>query len=151
MVGETVAKKLSKQFRSIEKLAVASFEELKDIHEIGEKIAENVVNYFAQKSNLELCEKLKSHGLKLEISASENVNFSNTLQGKSFLVSGVFSKSRDEIKNQIENNGGRNVSSVSKSLDFLLAGDKMGPEKIKKATDLNIKVINEQDFLEMLT
>lgn len=151
MVGETVAKKLSKQFRRIEKLAVASFEELKDIHEIGEKIAENVVNYFAQKINIELCEKLKSHGLKLEISASENVNFSNKLQGKSFLVSGVFSKSRDEIKNQIENNGGRNVSSVSKSLDFLLAGDKMGPEKIKKATDLNIKVINEQDFLEMLT
>lgn len=150
MVGETVAKKLARQFRTLDNLATAGFDEIKNIHEIGEKIAENVLKFFDDESNRAICEKLKANGLKLEIEEDENTQRSNKLQGKSFLVSGVFSISRDELKKMIENNGGRNVGSISKSLDYLIAGDKMGPEKLKKATDFNIKIISEQEFMGMI-
>lgn len=150
MVGETVAKKLAKHFLSLDKLIAANKEEIAAIYEIGEKIAENIVRFFAEPANVKLCEQLKQAGLKTEIEEEEGVNRTNVLEGKSFLVSGVFSISRDELKKIIENNGGRNVGSISKSLNYLIAGDKMGPEKLKKATDLNIPIISEEDFMTMV-
>jgi DNA ligase (NAD+) len=150
MVGETVAKKLAKHFRSMDKLMAASKEEIADIYEIGDKIAENVIRFFSEPENILICNQIKQYGLKLEVEEEEGVTRTNLLEGKSFLVSGVFSMSRDELKNMIERNGGRNVGSISKSLNYLIAGDKMGPEKLKKATDLNIPIISEEEFMKML-
>lgn len=150
MVGETVAKKLAKKFKSIDALAGASEEELTAVDEIGGKIAEQVVRFFAQEGNQRIIERLKEAGLHFEI-AEEEGPVSNALEGKSFLVSGVFSQfSRDELKAAIEAHGGRNVSGVSAKLDYLIAGDKMGPEKLKKAESLNIKIISEDDFIQMI-
>ncbi|TNE80509.1 MAG: NAD-dependent DNA ligase LigA [Bacteroidetes bacterium] len=150
MVGETVAKKLAKKFKSIDALAAASVEELTAVDEIGGKIAEQVVGFFAQEENQRIIQKLKDAGLHFEM-AEEEGPVSNALEGKSFLVSGVFAKfSRDELKAAIEANGGRNVSGVSAKLDYLIAGDKMGPEKLKKAESLNIKIISEDDFIQMI-
>jgi DNA ligase (NAD+) len=146
MVGETVAKKLAKQFGNIDNIANATKEEIANIYEIGDKIAENVVKFFELESNRNLCEKLKANGLQMAIVQDESTERSDKLSGKSFLVSGVFSISRDDLKKLIEVNGGRNVGSISKSLDYLIAGDKMGPEKLKKATDSNIKIISEDEF-----
>ena len=146
MVGETVAKKLAKQFENIDNIANATKEEIANIYEIGDKIAENVVKFFELESNRNLCEKLKANGLQMAIVHDESIERSDKLSGKSFLVSGVFSISRDDLKKLIEVNGGRNVGSISKSLDYLIAGDKMGPEKLKKATDLNINIISEDEF-----
>lgn len=150
MVGETVAKKLARHFVSLDKLAAASKEEIAAIYEIGEKIAENVTRFFADAQNRMLCERLKGYGLKLEIEEEEGVERSDKLGGKSFLVSGTFTISRDELKKLIEVNGGRNVGSISKSLNYLIAGDKMGPEKLKKATDLNIPIISEEEFMQLI-
>lgn len=150
MVGETVAKKLARQFLTIDKLAMASKEEIASVYEIGEKIAEHVTRFFADEKNKTIIEKLRQSGLQLELHEDIQSNRTNKLEGKSFLVSGTFSMSRDELKNMIEANGGRNVGSISKSLNYLIAGDKMGPEKLKKATDLNIPVISEDDFKQML-
>lgn len=150
MVGETVAKKLAQHFRNIDKLAAASVEDLTNVHEIGEKIAVQVVRFFSEENNRAIVEQLKQAGLQFEIHEDESIERTDKLQGKTFLVSGVFSMSRDELKKLIEVNGGRNVSGVSKSLSYLVAGDKMGPEKLKKASDLNIPVIAEADLLKML-
>lgn len=150
MVGETVAKKLAKHFGNIEAIAKATKDDIAAIYEIGDKIADNVVAFFGNAENLEICLRLKSSGLNMEVEHDQLVQRSDKLQGKSFCVSGVFSMSRDELKALIEANGGRNVGSISKSLNYLLAGDKMGPEKLKKATDLNIPIISEEDFLLML-
>ncbi len=150
MVGETVAKKLARHFVSLDKLALATKEEIAAIYEIGEKIAENVTRFFAEEQNRNLCERLKTYGLKLEVEDEEGVERSDKLGGKSFLVSGTFTISRDELKKLIEVNGGRNVGSISKSLNYLIAGDKMGPEKLKKATDLNIPIISEEEFMQMI-
>ncbi|HYG15094.1 MAG TPA: NAD-dependent DNA ligase LigA, partial [Bacteroidia bacterium] len=150
MVGETVAKKLAKHFRNIDALASATKEQILNIHDMGERIAENLVRFFGDETNCLTIQKMKERGLKFEMEEDANVQRSDKLQGKSFLVSGVFSISRDDLKNLIEANGGRNVSSVSGKLDYLVAGDKMGPEKLKKATDLNVKIISEQEFMEMV-
>ncbi len=150
MVGETVAKKLARHFGSLDKLAAASKEDIAGIYEIGEKIAENVVAFFTDENNLANCRKLKEKGLKLEMEEDTSITRSDKLAGKSFLVSGVFSISRDELKKLIEANGGRNVGSVSKSLDYLVAGDKMGPEKLKKAEDFGITILGENDFMAMI-
>jgi DNA ligase (NAD+) len=150
MVGETVAKKLAKHFGSIDKLAEASEEEISNIYEIGGKIAEHVVRFFENEENRATIQKMKEAGLNFEVEEEEGVEKSNKLEGKSFLVSGIFSISRDDLKKLIENNGGRNVSGVSKKLDYLIAGDKMGPEKLKKATDLGITIISEADFMGMI-
>lgn len=149
MVGETVAKKLAKHFGNIDALMQADSESLINVSEIGDKIAEQVIRFFAEEQNRTLINQLKEHGLQFQLAASE-AKVSDTLAGKSFLVSGVFSISRDELKHQIELHGGRNVSSISKSLDYLVAGDKMGPEKLKKATDLGIPIISESDFFTMI-
>jgi DNA ligase (NAD+) len=150
MVGETVAKKLARHFGNIDALMQADATELVAVSEIGEKIAEQVVNFFASSYNCQRIAILKSVGLQFKLAASQ-AKVSNKLEGKSFLVSGVFSISRDELKQLIESNGGRNVSSISKTLSYLIAGDKMGPEKLKKATDLGIAVISEQDFYNMIS
>lgn len=151
MVGETVAKKLAQHFETIDNLMDASAEQIFAVHEIGEKIAENVLRFFSDADNRMIVLQLKEHGLKLQMQYDPTISRSDVLAGKTFLVSGTFSMSRDELKKLIENNGGRNVSAISKSLDYLIAGDKMGPEKLKKATDLNIKIISENDFLGMLS
>ncbi|KAB2918061.1 MAG: NAD-dependent DNA ligase LigA [Bacteroidetes bacterium] len=150
MVGETVAKKLAKHFKNIDALAAATVEEMSAIHDIGERIAVNVVRFFSDENNRAIIQKMKDNGLRFEIEEDTSIERSDKLQGKSFLVSGVFSISRDDLKALIENNGGRNVSGVSGKLDYLVAGDKMGPEKLKKATDLGITIISEQEFMAMI-
>lgn len=150
MIGETVAKKLAQHFGTIEKLMEASVEELSDINEIGGKIAENLLKFFADADNVNLVMKLKAHGLIMEVVYDPNEVRSNKLEGQTFLVSGSFSISRDDLKKLIERNGGKNVGSISKSLNYLIAGDKMGPEKLKKATDLGIKMMSEEEFMAMI-
>lgn len=149
MVGETVARKLARHFKSMDRLADATVEELLQVEEIGDKIAEQVLRFFGDPENRVMIQLLRNAGLQLEVQASA-APVSNKLEGKSFLVSGVFSISRDELKQLIEQNGGRNVSAVSKSLDYLVAGDKMGPEKLKKATDFGIAVLSEAEFMQKI-
>lgn len=149
-VGATVAKKLAKSFKNIDALMAASLEDLVAVDEIGDRIAESVIQYFQNPINQALISRLKQSGLRFEIEES-NVETSNKLDGKAFVVSGVFSVySRDQIKQEIENNGGRNVGSISKKTDFVLAGENMGPSKLKKAEDLGIPIISENDFIEMI-
>lgn len=148
-VGETVAKQLAKAFKSIDRLAVASYDELVAVDEIGEKIAISVQNYFFEEENRQLIARLKAAGLQLEIEEKEQA--STKFQGKNFVVSGVFSTfSRDELKHLIENNGGKNVSSISSKTHFVVAGENMGPAKLEKATQLGIPILSEQDFIDLL-
>ncbi len=150
-VGETVAKKLVYFNKNIDSIKNASFDDLINIDEIGEKIAEAVINYFKNKKYLEIIERLKNKGIQFEISKETKAFKNNKLDNKSFVVSGVFKNfSRDEIKKLIEDYGGRNVSSVSSKTDFILAGENMGPGKLKKAQELNIPIISEDDFIEMV-
>jgi DNA ligase (NAD+) len=150
MVGETVAKKLARHFLTLEKLASANKEEIATIYEIGDKIADQVVKFFADQQNIEVIKKLKTASIKLEIEDELGVERSSILEGKSFVVSGTFTISRDELKHLIEINGGRNIGSISKSLNYLIAGDKMGPEKLKKATTFNVPIITEDEFMKMI-
>jgi DNA ligase (NAD+) len=148
-VGETVAKKLAAHFKDIDALAQASTEELMEAEEIGEKIAHSVWMYFRDERNRSLIEQLKKHDIQLRVEEKELE--SNVLADKSFVVSGVFSSfSRDEIKEVIEMNGGKNVSSISSKTDFVVAGENMGPAKLKKATDLGITILSEDDFIKLL-
>jgi len=149
-VGETVAKKLAKAFKNNQNLAKASKDELLHVDEIGEKIADSVVLYFSKSEHLELLERLANKGLQLEIDESLSAPKSNILEGKTIVVSGVFSKPRDEIKNLIEQHGGKHTSSVSSQTAYLLAGEKTGPEKLKKAEKLQIPIISETELLKML-
>lgn len=150
MVGETVARKLARHFQNIDALKDASAEQIANLYEIGEKIAEQVVAFFADAENVTVVNQLKEMGLQMEIKSEEGIERTNKLEGKSFLVSGTFSISRDELKHRIEMNGGRNVGSISKSLNYLIAGDKMGPEKLKKAESLGIPLITEEAFNKMI-
>jgi len=149
-VGETVAKKLAFHFKSIDRLKAASFDELVEVEEIGEKIAHSVINWFDKPAHVEMVERLRRHGVQMELKEEES-KVSDVLEGKSFVVSGVFEKySRDEIKALIEQYGGKNVSSISSKTDYVLAGDKMGPSKKEKAEKLGIPIISEQDFEAMI-
>lgn len=148
-VGETVAKKLAAYFKDITTLASASIEDLMEAEEVGDKIAHSVWSFFRDARSLELIERLKYHGIQLKNEEKELE--SNVLGGKSFVVSGVFSSfSRDEIKEVIEINGGKNVSSISSKTDFVVAGENMGPAKLKKASDLGITILSEDDFIKLL-
>jgi DNA ligase (NAD+) len=148
-VGETVAKTLAQHFKSMEAIKRASFEDLILVSEIGERIAQSLLNYFADERNCEVIRKLEAAGLQMQAEVAEASG--NSLQGKSIIVSGVFSRySRDEIKSLIEKHGGRNVSSISAKTDFVIAGENMGPSKFSKANQLNIPVISEDDFLNMI-
>ena len=140
---------MARHFKSLEKLKQASLEELIDVDEIGDKIAESVIAYFAADGIQQELERLMEAGLHFELDEKEQ-NTSNVLEGKSFVVSGTFSKARNEIKELIEKNGGRNVGSISAKTDFILAGEKMGPAKLKKAEKLNIPIISEEEFMQML-
>ena len=150
-VGETVAKKIAKHFKNIDLLAKATFEDLIMVDEIGERIAKSIISFFENRENLEIIEKLKSKGIQFEIIEKINENVTNILDGKSFVVSGVFTTfSRDDLKKAIEDNGGKNVSAISAKTDFVVAGDNMGPAKLEKASKLGIKILSETDFIEML-
>ena len=150
-VGETAAKKLAKAFGSIEALEVATKEQLMEVDEIGEKIAQSVVTYFALPANIELINRLKDAGLQMEKQVEDESEYSDKLAGLSIVISGVFSKhSREEYKDMIEKHGGKNVGSISAKTSFVLAGENMGPAKLEKAQKLGIKIINEDDFLQML-
>jgi DNA ligase (NAD+) len=150
-VGETVAKKLATYFHKLDNLKVATYEDLLNVDEIGVTIAESIISFFKDEKNLSIIDRLKEKGLQFELSSEQLALKSNELQGKSFVVSGIFEQfSRDEIKKLIEQHGGKNVSSVSSKTDYILAGENMGPEKRKKAEKLNIQIITETEFIEMI-
>lgn len=151
-VGETVAKKLAKHYKSIDALMFASILDLVTVDEIGERIAESVVEFFSSDDNSRIIERLKSFGVQLEISAAKLANQTDKLKGETFVVSGIFvSISRNELKKLIEDNGGKISSSISSKTSYVVAGDKMGPSKRAKAEGLNIPILSEEEFLELLT
>ena len=151
MVGETTAKKIAKRFPSIDQLQWATEEQLTSIDDVGEQIAKNVIAYFNDLGNLEIISRLREAGVQMESTEEEQIPQSNLLEGKSIVVSGVFAKhSRDEYKAMIEAHGGKNVGSVSKKTSFILAGENMGPEKRKKAENLGVEILTEEEFLELI-
>ncbi len=148
-VGETVAKKLASHFRSVDELMAATADDLIQVGEIGEVIAKSVVDFFSNAANREFIEKLRIAGVQLSSSGKERA--SDKLKGRSFVISGIFKQhSRDEIQKMIEENGGRNLSSVSSNTDFVVAGDGMGPAKREKAVKLGVPVITEEELLKMI-
>jgi DNA ligase (NAD+) len=151
-IGETTAKKLAYSFRSIEELSKANIEKLLEVGDIGERIASTIVEFFADDKNRDIISRLRSYGLQFELSGEQVTNVSEKLKDKTFVVSGVFTKfSRDEIKKMIEQNGGKNVGSISGKTSYVLAGENMGPEKLKKAEKLGVPIISEEDFLNMVS
>lgn len=150
-VGETVARRLAVAFRSMEKLREATVADLLSVDDIGERIAESVRDYFSDERNIELVNRLKAHGLQMELPEEDRKQEDGKLKGLTIVISGTFVKhSRDEYKAMIERNGGKNSSSVSGKTDFILAGDNMGPAKLEKAAKLGVKIMNEDEFLKML-
>ena len=164
-VGETVAKKLAKHFKSIDALMAAGFQELVEVDEIGDRIAQSVIDFFALEDaadlfspvntsgerNRKIIARLKSHNLQLAVSAETLAGQTSILRGNTFVVSGVFTKiSRIELKKSIENNGGKVSSSISSKTTYVVAGDNMGPSKQAKARALGVTIISEDQFLEMI-
>ena len=150
-VGETVAKKLAKHYKTVDALSQATIIDLVLVDEIGERIANSVVEFFENQENKFIIDRLKSYGVQLEAVSKINPDATEKLSGKTFVVSGVFEKfSRDELKKAIEDNGGKVGSSISSKTDFVVAGENMGPAKLEKASQLKIAVISEDDFLNLL-
>ena len=150
-VGETVAKKLAMEVYSIDNLITRSKEELEEINEIGERIAQSVVEYFSEPAHVQMIEFLKTQGLQFQLSDEQFSNRTDKLKGLSIVISGTFEHhSRDELKQLIEQNGGKNVGSISKKTSYILAGENMGPSKLEKADKLGIPLITEQDFMKMV-
>ncbi|SDQ69088.1 NAD-dependent DNA ligase LigA [Flagellimonas zhangzhouensis] len=148
-VGETVAKKLAKAYKNIDALMAASQEELVAVDEIGERIADSVIKFFSEPTNLEVVDRLKSYGLQFSLSEEQLENQTDKLKGQIFVVSGVFETiSRNELKKLIEDNGGKVASSISSKTTFVVAGDNMGPSKKTKAESLGVPIISEQEFLQ---
>jgi DNA ligase (NAD+) len=152
-VGETVARKVVRHFKTIEALMSASREDLLKADEVGEKIADSILSWFSKNENRLMIMKLKEKGLRFEVEIAESDKpVSEKLAGKTFVVSGVFSEfSRDGIKKSIELNGGKVSGSISKKTSFVLAGENMGPEKKKKADELGVTVISENDYIQMIS
>jgi DNA ligase (NAD+) len=151
MVGETTAKKIARVYNSIDTLQWATAEQLCAIEDVGPQIAENIVKYFEDIRNLEILERLRQAGLQMEGESLQPSAISHQLDGMSIVISGTFAQhSRDEYKAMIEAHGGKNVGSVSKKTSFILAGENMGPEKLKKAESLGIQLMTEDEFLEMI-
>ncbi|WP_300698276.1 NAD-dependent DNA ligase LigA [Bacteroides sp.] len=151
-VGETVAKKIAKSFADIEELKNADLEKLKNIDEIGEKIAQSIILYFSNPANCNLVNRLKVAGLQLFRKEEDRSDYTDKLAGQSIVISGVFTHhSRDEYKDLIEKNGGKNVGSISAKTSFILAGDNMGPAKLEKAEKLGVKIMSEDEFLELIS
>ncbi|MDR1644957.1 MAG: NAD-dependent DNA ligase LigA [Tannerellaceae bacterium] len=150
-VGETVAKRLASAFLNIEQLREATFESLMQVNEIGERIAQSVLNYFADEGNLSILGRLQASGLQMAVGEAAQSSRSDKLQGRSFVISGIFAHhSRDVYKALIEQHGGKCTGSVSGKTDYILAGDSMGASKLEKATKLGVTIINENEFLNML-
>lgn len=150
-VGETVAKKLARAYKNIDALMAASQEELMAVDEIGERIAQSVIQFFNEPTNRDIVERLRSHGLQFSLSEAQLENQTDKLKGQTFVVSGVFETvSRDELKKMIEDNGGKVASSISSKTSFVVAGDNMGPSKKTKAESLGVPIISEQEFLQMV-
>ena len=150
-VGETVANKLAHAFPTIELLKAATFEQLINVDEIGERIAQSVVDFFSNETSLDIVDRLQAQGLQFELSQETLSLKTDKLAGKSIVISGVFSiHSRDEYKEMIVQHGGKNTGSISKKTDYILAGDKMGPAKLEKGRKLGVEIIDEQTFLEMI-
>lgn len=150
-VGETVAKKLAAKFKTIEQLEDATLEELLQVDEIGDRIAESLIAFFSNPYHIEIINRLKKAGLQFTNTDKELVMESNTLEGKSVVISGVFSQySRDEIKVMVETHGGKNASSITGKTDYVVAGENMGPAKLEKANQLKIPILSEEDFLKMI-
>ncbi|MEY4462527.1 MAG: NAD-dependent ligase LigA [Bacteroidota bacterium] len=150
-VGETVAKKLAKYYKNIDALRQASLMDLILVDEIGERIAQSVIDFFDNQENQIIVERLKNYGIQLEIVEKFNPNATDKLDGKTFVVSGVFTLfSRDELKQAIEDNGGKVGSSISAKTDYVVAGDNMGPAKLDKANKLNIPIISEEEFQKLI-
>lgn len=150
-VGEVAAKKLAKAFKNIDNLMSAGFEDLVQVNEIGNKIAQSVIDFFAEEKNRTLIDKLRNYGLQFSFPETEDEITNNKLEGKTIVISGVFEKhSRDEYKAIIENCGGKNSGSISSKTSFILAGDNMGPSKREKAEQLGIPLISETEFLTMI-
>lgn len=151
-VGETVAKKIARSFKSIDEVEQASVETLMSVDEIGEKIAQSIVSYFANPLNRSLVERLKESGLQFSRSEEDLSGYTDKLAGQSIVISGVFEHhSRDEYKEMIERNGGKNVGSISSKTSFILAGANMGPAKLEKAQKLGIRIMSENEFLDLLS
>ena len=150
-VGETTAKTLAKAFRTIDALKEATLEDLVQVDEIGVRIAQSVMQYFADEKNLQVIERLREAGVQMQMEELDMSDFTDKLAGKSIVISGVFTHhSRDEYKNLIEKNGGKNVGSISKKTSFILAGENMGPSKLEKAEKLGIPIVSEDEFLQMI-
>ena len=150
-VGETAAKKLARAFRNIDAIAAATAEQLQDVDEIGEKIAQSVIAYFAQPHNRDIVERLRQAGLQMSIGEDAEEGRTDKLAGQTIVISGVFSHhSRDEYKDIIERNGGKNTGSISSKTGFILAGENMGPAKLEKAHKLGIRIVSEDEFLDMI-
>lgn len=148
-VGETTAKYLASHFRTLDAIAHASVEELAEAEEVGSKIADAIVEYFASEENLQIIERLRSAGLQFEV--KDKVRESNALEGKSVVISGKFAgMSRDDMKALVEKHGGRNLAAVSANVDFVVAGDNMGPAKRQKAEKLGVRIIDESEFMAMI-
>jgi DNA ligase (NAD+) len=151
-VGETVAKKVVKHFKTIDNIITADFDTLIAVDEIGDRIAQSIIDFFSDQANIQTIDRLKNAGLQLEVSAESLENQTDKLQGQVFVVSGVFYQmKRNELKKAIEDNGGKVSSSISKKTNFVVAGDKMGPSKLTKAQELGIKIISEQDFINKIS
>lgn len=146
-VGEVTAKKIARRFRHIEAIASASKEELMEVEDVGDRVADSILDFFNNTDNLQMVMDLRAAGLQFEVGEEQKPK-SQALAGKSIVVSGVFSIPRDQMKEIIEQNGGKNVSSISKNTSFVLAGEKMGPEKRKKAESLGVPIISEEEFWE---
>jgi DNA ligase (NAD+) len=150
-VGETTARKVARTAQNIDRLMAMTAVELEGIEDVGPRIAESIIEYFAAPSNREIIERLRQAGVQMEMPEESTEGRSDTLSGKSFVISGVFSRhSRDEYKALIDKNGGKNVGSISKKTDYVLAGENMGPAKLEKAQKLGIPIIDENEFLAMI-
>lgn len=150
-VGETTAKLIAKHFKSMEALKNATLEQLLEVDGVGQAIAESVIRFFHDEKNLQIVEKLANQGVQMQLSEEQLAGHTDKLAGQSVVISGVFAKhSRDEYKAIIEQNGGKNVGSISKKTTFVLAGENMGPAKLEKAQGLGVRIVNEDEFLEML-
>jgi DNA ligase (NAD+) len=151
-VGETSARLLARHFKSMDALMAAGLEELQEVEGIGEVMAKSIISYFHNDQNREIVERLRGYGLQFELSAEQTVAQSDKLAGQSIVISGVFQHhSRDEYKLIIEQNGGKNVGSISGKTSFILAGDNMGPSKLQKAEKLGIRIVAEDEFLDMIS
>jgi DNA ligase (NAD+) len=150
-VGEQSAKLLARHFKNIDALMNAGLEELQEIEGIGEVMAKSIITYFHDEKNLEILNRLRDYGLQMELSDEQTAQTSDKLAGQSIVISGVFAHhSRDEYKAIIEQNGGKNVGSISNKTSFILAGENMGPSKLQKAEKLGIKILSEEEFLSLL-